>query len=314
MRKRIPSGMLLLVAIIALGAGIGIGYGIQVGTVNALESDIDQRDDQIAEYEFIVASLNVDKAQLQSELEAKESECSTLQDELTDAESQVSLWIKNYNTLSSYYQTCQNLSEALQYQYENLQMACQGASVEEILAMQDKIISLEGQNSWLKAQVSRLENQLTPSPDRAINPDQVWNNPKFKSTAWEGRNYQLRTKLEEIGALYYRTHTYLQGQTDCNDMAVDLWNMLLTVDIKSVIVVGNKDKQSEEFDECDHAWLYVFDAEGKVIYLEPTTGVVIYGLLPDGSSNPAADKYRDGFIYETPSDLWNDLCPTNHNW
>ena len=155
---------------------------------------------------------------------------------------------------------------------------------------------------------------MTPSSIYDLDPDEVWGNSKFFSVAWEGKSYSLRNELEDIGKTYHDSHTFIEGETDCNDMAVDLWNMLWTRDIKSVIVIGNRDMEDETMDECDHAWLYVFDAEGKVIYMEPTTGEVMYGQLSDGTPNPEVEPYREGFIYEKPSDLKKDLCPSNHNW
>ncbi|MFO8100898.1 MAG: hypothetical protein R6U37_01835 [Dehalococcoidia bacterium] len=315
MRKRVSWIMTITYAVVAIGAGIFIGYAIESGHASDLDSEIEAKDSQIAILDARAGELDAEVKQLQSDLEAKQAECDTVQQELESTEAELSLFKKNYNDLTTYYQSCKNEYEFLQHQYENLQSACQGSTVDEIMELQHQIESLRSKNSYLTAEVSRLENQLTPSPAHALDQSEVWDNPKFESTAWKGRDYQLREKLESIGDYYGATHTYIEGETDCNDMAVDLWNMLLTENIKSVIVVGNKEMVKETFDECDHAWLYVFDGDGRVIYLEPTTGEVIYGRLPDGSSNPEAEQYREkGFIYEKPSDLWDDLCPSNHNW
>lgn len=315
MRKRLAWIITIAYALLAIGAGIFIGYAIEKSHSSDLDSEIDKKDAQITALNSRIIGLNSEAVQLQSDLEEKQAECSSIQQELDNITNELDLFKKNYNDLTSYYQTCQNEYKFLQHQYENLQSACQGSTVDEITDLQGQIRSLQSKNSYLLAEVSRLENQLTPSPAHTIDQSEIWGDPKFESTSWEGRDSQLRDKLQAIGTSYYATHTYIQGETDCNNMAVDLWNMLLTEDIKSVIVVGNKDITNETFDECDHAWLYVFDGEGRVIYMEPTTGEVIYGRLPDGSANPEANPYREnGFIYEKPSDLWDDLCPSSHNW
>ena len=109
---------------------------------------------------------------------------------------------------------------------------------------------------------------MEPSPDHALHRDEVFKNPgTYSSPAGKGDDDGLQNKLEEIAQLYYNTHTYYEGETHCNDMAADLWNILLTEDIKSVIVVGDRSQVGESFEESNHAWLYVFNGAGKVIYL-----------------------------------------------
>ncbi len=314
MSRRVSLSITITCAVLALGAGIGAGYAIEASHSSTLDSEIAEKNAQIIANETQIALLDSELSQCQSDLAEKQTECTSIQKELDSTATDLSFLQSSYNALTGYYQTAQREYENLQGKYEILQDACRSHTVEEIMDLQDQISSLQSEKSWLQAEVSRLENQLTPSPTHAIERSEVWGNPKFKSTAWQGKNFKLREKLEDIGNSYDETHTYIQGETDCNDMAVDIWNMLITENIKSVIVVGNKDMMNEAFDDCDHAWLYVFDADGMVIYMEPTTGEVIYGRLSDGSSNPKADPYREGFIYEKPSDLWEDLCPSNHNW
>ncbi len=314
MKRRVSLTVTFACAMLTLGVGIGVGYAIEHSNARALDSEVEEKSEQIVAQESQITVLNSEKIQLQFGLNDVQIELDSTQQELDSSAHELSLFKEHYNGLTDYYKICRDEYKALQTSHEALQAACNGTTVEEILELRGEISSLQSQNAWLTSEVSRLENQMTPSPSNALKESEVWGDPKFKSTAWEGKSFQLRSKLEELGKLYGDTHTYIQGETDCNDMAVDTWNMLLTEDIKSVIVVGNKDMEDETFGDCDHAWLYVFDADGMVIYLEPTTGEVFYGRLKDGSSNPDADPYRDGFIYENPSDLWRDLCPSTHNW
>jgi len=307
MVKRVSFGILITCAILCLGAGIGIGYGIESGQVRSLDSDLEEKDLQIKE-------LHSELSTLRAELDSSKSAYDLLRMDFDHTSNELDLLRINYNALTDYYQTSQSNYKNLQEDYEALQNACDGPTATEILNLRSQITSLQSQNSWLQAEVARLQNQLTVAPDHALERSEVWGNPKFSSTAWAGQDYQLRTTLQEIGEQYHQIHTYIEGETDCNDMAIDLWNILLTQNIKSVIVVGDRDKLGETFEECDHAWLYVFDAEGKVIYLEPTTGAIIYGRLSDNTINPEAEPFREGFIFEKPSDLWADICPTAHNW
>lgn len=151
-----------------------------------------------------------------------------------------------------------------------------------------------------------LKKEFTPSPEHALSPSEIRKDPEFKSTGWRDA-YRLQTTVERIAQRYLSTHTYMKGEFDCDDMAVDLWNILRTKGIKSVIAIGNLEKSGESLSEANHAWLYVFNADGKVFYLEPTTGKVIYGRLASGSTNPDAIPYREAFLYKSPSDLWKDL-------
>ena len=314
MQKRGSFKLTIILLLCAVGIGFGIGFAVEAAHSRALESDLAERDQQVAIQEGELQSLNSNITRLESDLDDRQTELNILQQEYNNISTEFELFKTNYNALTSYYRTCKNEYDALQHQYENLRTACHGMTVEQISRLQSENDSLKSQISYLNSEVARLENQLTPSSANALDPDEVWGNPKFRSTAWEGMSYKLRNTLENIGKEHKETHTFIEGETDCNDMAVDLWNILLTQNIKSIIVIGNKHLAGEDFDQCDHAWLYIFDAEGKVIYMEPTTGEVIYGQLSDGSANPASEPYREGFMYEKPSDLRKDLCPSNHNW
>lgn len=147
---------------------------------------------------------------------------------------------------------------------------------------------------------ARLEKKLTPSPDHALTQAQVFGNPEFQSKAWEGKEREWQSKVEEIWQRFHASHTYIADQYDCNDMAIELWNMLLTAEIKSVIVVGNLDMVGETLNQSEHAWLYVFNPQGRYVVLDPLEGLI-------WSTNPKFGPYKEGFIYKQPSDLRADL-------
>jgi len=233
------------------------------------------------------------------EVAALESEVVELNTGIIRYEGQISSLDADKSRLNS------RLSET---RIENARLEASLNDVEETITELTELIGkAEAEKDRLNMTLAQLNKQLSPSPDHAVTGSQIWGNPEFRSTDWQGRDYELQSKIEEIGRSYHRTHTYIPNETDCNDMAVDLWNMLFTENIKAVMVIGNLDKVGETFLETKHAWLYIFDAEGKIIYLEATTGEVLYGFLPNGKANPRVVPYREGFIYKKPSNLWADL-------
>ncbi len=301
--------------IVCICAGIGIGYAIKDSQTRALDSENSDLEDRIAVSNSTVEQIQVQFDELNANLESKRSELnslkveySTISGSLTAVQEYLSILEENYQELDANYQKSVE-DEA------KLRDACGSATVDEILRLRDELeksedlkATVDNDTFWLGVEIDRLNKMMEPSPDHALDRDEVFEDPEtYSSPTYKGDDYGLQKKLEEIAQLYYTTHTYYEGETDCNDMAADLWNILLTEDIKSVIVVGDRSQMGESFEESNHAWLYVFNGDGKVIYLEPTDGDVFYGLLPDGSSNQKAIAYREGFIYEKPSDLRKDL-------
>ncbi|MDY6911915.1 MAG: hypothetical protein SVM79_06155, partial [Chloroflexota bacterium] len=278
--------------------------GIKAGEVSALDSEITKKEEQSfalnAKIEQLESEFETEINDLNSALEDKIAAFDVLSDKYDSASQELQSVKASYNSLNVASQTLRN-------DYDDLLSACTNATVDEILRLMDEVDTIESDYAWCDIRRQQLEKQLTPSSEHALPSEQIWNNPEYKSPAWEGRDYELHQTLVDLGKSFREAHLYLEGEYDCNDMAVNLWNMLLRKNITSLIVIGNREKVGETFNECTHAWLYVFDAQGKIIYLEPTTGDVLYGLLPNGSKNLAVVPYRDGFIYEKPSDLWKDL-------
>jgi cytoskeletal protein RodZ len=177
----------------------------------------------------------------------------------------------------------------------------------QLTTAQSSIVKATADISRLNDKVGQLTAMMTPAADHAISQQNITGNQEFISTAWLNRDYELQNTVASIGSQYHTGHTYIANETDCDDMAVDLWNMLYTKGIKSVIVVGNLEKTNASFNEINHAWLWVFNAQGKYWIMEPTTGEAIFARNADGSVNPRAVPYMTGFFYKKPSDLWQDL-------
>ncbi|MBT4511150.1 MAG: hypothetical protein HOC20_02915 [Chloroflexi bacterium] len=314
--KKISVRVIVVGLIVCICAGIGIGYAIKDSQARALDLENSELEDRIAVHDSTVEQLQEQVAELNTNLEAKRSELNSLGVEysgisgsLTAVQESLSILEENYQELDANYQKSVE-AEA------KLRDACGSATVDEILRLRDELEKSKELNAavdydkrWLEVEIAILNKKMERSPDNALDREEVFNNTEtYSSPAWKGDDFGLQQKLEEIAQSYYNTHTYYEGETDCNDMAADLWNMLLTEDIKSVIVVGDRGQVGESFEESKHAWLYVFNGDGKVIYLEPTDGDVFYGLLPNGNANPKAGAYREAlYIYEKPSDLRMDL-------
>lgn len=238
--------------------------------------------------------------------------CNSNSGKIKDLETKVS-------NLTSTLQQKQSDYDALTTQHNNLKedyAVLEQHSTTDISRLNDQVSTLKGDKSNLTSQIGQLQaerdrlniqvaqltKELMPSPDHALTWTQVKNDPDLRSTSWAGLDYELRSKTVEIGRQYHASHIYIAGETDCNDMTIDIWNMLLAQNIKSVIVIGNLDNPLAGFSECDHAWLNVFDPEGLITAIEPTTGQVFYG------DTPGADPYWTGsFLYKKPSDLRSDI-------
>jgi len=131
----------------------------------------------------------------------------------------------------------------------------------------------------------------------------IWENKTYGKTdeTWMGDElYELSQTLFSINEEYHKTHTYIEGEFDCNDMAVELWNILHKQGIASLIVVGNPDLENESFAECNHAWLvvpYLYIPDFFVV--EPTNGEVYIG--------EEGKQYQEGYYYTSPSNLRADI-------
>jgi hypothetical protein len=101
---------------------------------------------------------------------------------------------------------------------------------------------------------------------------------------------------------YNETHTYTK--TDmfiCGDMSSEVWNMLKTVGINAVIVIGNKDAAITDILQSNHAWVLADIGGGQKLALETTAGIVI-----TKTENPL---YYRGWTFSSPTDIKN-----NNDW
>lgn len=145
---------------------------------------------------------------------------------------------------------------------------------------------------------------IPDKPTHTIAWQEVESNSIYWNTNWRYLDAELKVKVNDVANKYFQTHTYIANETDCNDMAIDIWNMLHTEAIKSVIVIGNLSLNGELLNECDHAWLLIFNSEGYSFALETTEGMILFA--EDIEFDPQIEQYWEGFLYDKPSDLKSD--------
>ncbi len=312
--RKLSLRIIILCLIISIGTGIGIGQAIAARQIGALDSQIGEQEErlsilseeagqweeQLSTLQSKAGILQVENARLSLDIEEKQASYDLLLDKQSSTLEDLVSLRASFTTLSVEYQ-------GLRKAHETLKEASNGVLVEELSRLREQISFAERQLGLRDIQIALLTRRLTPAPHRDVAGEDIWGRPEFRSIAWEGRDIELKHTIEEIARTFHRTHTFIEGEFDCNDMAVSLWNMLLTAGIKSVIVVGNLEMAGETFAEANHSWLFVFNSRGEVIYLEPTTGEVFFGRFADGSINPRSIPYREGDIYVRPSDLRRDL-------
>lgn len=123
----------------------------------------------------------------------------------------------------------------------------------------------------------------------------------------------LKNKIQELAGVSDKYHDYIENEYDCNDMAIDIWNMLAKggstwPSITSIIVIGDLDMEGESFSDCDHAWIVILnhtsDDVVTIYALEPTTSEIYRYTANENDPNR---KYFEGFFYSKPSDLRADL-------
>jgi hypothetical protein len=128
---------------------------------------------------------------------------------------------------------------------------------------------------------------------------------EYWNVGWQGQSAELYGRVRAYVDDYSRTHDYVFGESDCNDMALEIWNDLNNQGILSLIVVGNLEMSRESFEECNHAWLMVYSGEGAAVALDPSCGGVY--RWENTGEHPYLKQYWEGIAYQSPADLWNDF-------
>jgi len=101
---------------------------------------------------------------------------------------------------------------------------------------------------------------------------------------------------EEIAKNYYATHKYIGNDVfDCDNMACDIWDMLIARGINAKIMIGNVKQRVNSIDDINHAWVMAEVSPDGWLAIECTGGYLVYG-----SDN---SLYYHGIIFNNPKEL-----------
>jgi hypothetical protein len=162
--------------------------------------------------------------------------------------------------------------------------------------------------------ITTPESTIVPiylsKPSHNFNNEDIITDPQYWNTNWNA--YELFRTIISINRTYYKEHTYIEGVFDCNDMVVDMWNILHEQEITAIIVIGNLSLEILSYAECNHAWVLVVhrDKDSSLfrLFAVETTNGEVYGI---DKQNKISAKYLHGYYYASPTDLKAD---TQHRW
>jgi len=114
---------------------------------------------------------------------------------------------------------------------------------------------------------------------------------------------KLRT-VTRIASEFHKNHTYTkEGEFVCVDMAISVWNQLVTNGIEAKIMGGNVKEDITRWDyrqlisKSDHAWVVAQISPTEKVAVETTSGVVI---MPDMKN---AAPYFRGIVFDNPAQI-----------
>lgn len=126
----------------------------------------------------------------------------------------------------------------------------------------------------------------------------------------EDNNLQI---CEKIVQDYYKTHTYVTDDVfDCDNMAMDVWNLVESQGINAEIAVGNVNIKDASIKDINHAWV--------VAEISPQTWVAIECT---GGYTTHDDNYYSGYFFDNPKNYqrfltlyttWEFQCQDYENY
>lgn len=253
-----------------------------------------QASSQVAKDSVIIAGLEYDLADfktqtslLQEQVEATKSEAANLRDRLSSANSQIAV--------------SQTQLQAATFEISNLKSQI-SVFDEQVSNLQTQLSSATSQLPQLKQQITLLTEKITPTqPTHNLSSTDYLVSSTYCNLAWAGRDRDLQATARTVNTAYFQWHTYIANETDCNDMACDVWDMLRKQGILSLIAIGNTHISKEQFAQFNHAWLLIFNSSGRCFALEPTNGQLYF------AGDAEIDQYTECLLYAKPSDLRADL-------
>jgi hypothetical protein len=110
--------------------------------------------------------------------------------------------------------------------------------------------------------------------------------------------------VKKIAADFHRNHTYtLEGDFVCLDMAIDVWNQLMTKGIEAKIMGGNVREDVTAWNyrqllkESNHAWVIAKLSPTEKVAVETTAGVILEPNMPK------ATAYFKGIEFNNPAEV-----------
>jgi len=117
-------------------------------------------------------------------------------------------------------------------------------------------------------------------------------------------NSEKYQTIARIAADFHKNHTYtMEGEFVCVDMAISVWNQLMTNGIDSKIMCGTVKEDITDWDyrqlviKSDHAWVVAQVSPTEKVAIETTAGVVI---KPDAKN---AAPYFRGIVFDNPAQI-----------
>jgi len=179
---------------------------------------------------------------------------------------------EDYDRVKAQLTTSEAIVTGLQNEIKGLKEQREIAEA-ELKVSEAKLIELQNETEELKKQYKIVDNQLRASEAKLVES--------------QSENIQLREQYEIVGdtpvetaenivRYYHETHIYSEYDFFvCSDMALDVWNMLKTQDIKALIQIGNVDIGAESIAEANHAWVLAECYPGQYLALETTGGYIV---------------------------------------
>jgi len=110
--------------------------------------------------------------------------------------------------------------------------------------------------------------------------------------------------VEQIAAEFHKSHSYtLEGEFVCLDMAINVWNQLITRGIEAKIMGGNIRENITAWNfrqlamESNHAWVIATISPSEKVAVETTTGMVIKPGMKDYAA------YSRGLEFDSPAEI-----------
>jgi hypothetical protein len=110
--------------------------------------------------------------------------------------------------------------------------------------------------------------------------------------------------VARLAAEFHKSHSYtLEGDFVCLDMAIDVWNQLVTNGIEAKIMGGNVNENITAWNyrqlvrESNHAWVIAKLSPTEKVAIETTTGSVIKPGLKN------ATAYFKGIEFDNPGHI-----------